>query len=188
VSSRAIHATRADGETAFTVAASNLKFGAGCLAEIGEDARALGLRRVGVFLDPKVAGTAPGEAALRALRGAGLDAAVFSGLLIEPTDASFRAAAAFATDGGFDGFVSLGGGSTIDTAKAANLLSSYPDELLAYVNAPIGRAKPVPGPLKPHIACPTTSGTGSETTGVAVFDLVEARVKTGISNRHLSAR
>jgi len=179
------YATREGGETAFTVAAGTIKFGPGSLAELGDDARLLGLGRVAVFIDGTVAKTQPGEMALSSLRRAGVDAAVFDDLRIEPTDTSFLDAAAFAAEGRFDGFVSVGGGSTIDTTKAANLFSTYPDDLLAYVNAPIGRAVPVPGPLKPHIACPTTAGTGSETTGIAVFDLVEQQVKTGISSRFL---
>ncbi len=173
------------GETVFSVAGTNLKFGLGALSELGEDARRLGMRRVALFTDRNVAATESFEAARRSLERAGVDAVVYDEVAVEPTDASFEAAAAFAGDGWFDGFVSLGGGSVIDTAKAADLLVSHPDELLAYVNAPLGGAKPVPGPLKPHIACPTTSGTGSECTSVAVFDLVERKVKTGIASPHL---
>ncbi|RME66263.1 MAG: iron-containing alcohol dehydrogenase, partial [Caldilineae bacterium] len=100
-------------------------------------------------------------------------------------DASFQLAIDFAVDGGFDGYVAVGGGSTMDTAKAANLYATYPADLLAYVNAPIGRAEPVPGPLKPMIAVPTTAGTGSETTGVAIFDYTPMHAKTGIAHRAL---
>lgn len=173
------------GETAFTVAASNMKFGVGCLRELGHDAKALGMKRVAFFVDKEVLETEPARVALDSLRASNIDSVIFEGTHVEPTDKSFVEAADFAQDANVDGFVSLGGGSAMDTAKAANLFSSYPDDLLAYVNAPIGRAKPVPGPLKPHIACPTTSGTGSETTGVAVFDLVERNVKTGISSKLL---
>ncbi|MGI9255009.1 MAG: hydroxyacid-oxoacid transhydrogenase, partial [Thermomicrobiales bacterium] len=116
---------------------------------------------------------------------AGIDAVLYSRTRVEPTDTSFKEAAAFAADGGFDGFVAVGGGSVIDTAKAANLYSTYPDDFLAYVNPPIGAGKPVPGPLKPLIAIPTTAGTGSETTGVAIFDFEEMHAKTGIAHRAL---
>jgi len=175
----------ADGETVFTVPASTIKFGPGALAELGEDARRLGMTRVALFTDEHVVETQPMQSALDALIAAGLDVVVFDAVKVEPTDESFLLAARFATEGKFDGFISLGGGSVIDTAKIANLLATYPDDLLAYVNAPLGQAKPVPGPIMPHIACPTTCGTGSETTGVAVFDLVQQQVKTGISSVHL---
>lgn len=174
-----------NGEVGFTVEAARMKFGPGMLAELGGDAQALGMRRVALFTDPRVAATAPFAAGLASLKAAGLDVVVFDACRVEPTSASFLEAAAFAADGAFDGYVSIGGGSVIDTAKAANLYATYPAEFLAYVNKPLGEGRPVPGPVKPHIACPTTCGTGSETTGVAIFDHVEKQVKTGISSRHL---
>ncbi len=110
---------------------------------------------------------------------------MFDRVRVEPTDVSFKEAIAFATDGAFDAFVGVGVGSTIDTAKVVYLYSTFPADLLAYVNAPIGQGLPVPGPLKPLIAIPTTAGTGSETTGVAIFDLTEQHAKTGIAHRRL---
>jgi alcohol dehydrogenase class IV len=172
-------------EFAFSVEPSALKFGPGVLHEVGADARALGLGRVGLFTDARVRGLAPFAVVLDSLRAAGLDVAVYDQAQVEPSDRSMIAAAAFATEARLDGFVSLGGGSVIDTAKVANLLSSHPAEFLDYVNAPLGRGRPVPGPLKPHIACPTTFGTASETTGIAVFDLLDLEVKTGIVSRRL---
>nr|MDQ3370756.1 iron-containing alcohol dehydrogenase [Myxococcota bacterium] len=172
-------------ETAFTVDASRVTFGRGCLAELGDRARALGIRRAAVVTDAHVA-TLPWFAEVTAsLRAAGVDVACFTEVAIEPTDASFEAAARFATEARVDGYVSLGGGSAIDTAKAANLLASHPAPLRTYVNAPVGDARPVPGPLAPHVACPTTSGTGSEVTGIAIFDWVALHAKTGIASPRL---
>lgn len=173
------------GETGFTVEAASMKFGPGMLGELGGDARTLGLKRVAVFIDPRVADTEPAQAALASLRREGVDAVVHDRVRVEPTSESFLDAAAFARESGVDGFISIGGGSVIDTAKAANLYATHPADFLAYVNKPLGEGRPVPGPVKPHIACPTTCGTGSETTGVAIFDHVEKQVKTGISSRWL---
>ena len=172
-------------ETTFTMDTSAIKFGPGATHEVGADMARLGGRRVLVVTDPGLAQGEPVAITLDSLRRAGLDVALFSDVRVEPTDASFQAAIAVAVDGGFDGYVAVGGGSVIDTAKAANLYATYPADLLTYVNAPIGRAEPVPGPLRPLIAIPTTAGTGSETTGVAIFDLVEMHAKTGIAHRAL---
>ena len=173
------------GDTAFTVDMSAITFGAGCLAEAGDQARALGMKRVALFTDKGVARHPHVEAAAKSLRAAGCDVAVYDEVKVEPTDRSFLAAAKFATEGRFDGYVSVGGGSVIDTCKAANLYATHPAEFLAYVNAPIGEGRPVPGPLKPHIACPTTCGTGAECTGIAVFDYLALKVKTGIAQRRI---
>ena len=173
------------GDNAFTVEAPKIKFGPGSLHEIGDDAKALGLTRVAFYTDPTVAKLEPVAIAAKSLKAAGIDFEIYDETEVEPTDRSFKAGTAFAVEGGFDGFVSVGGGSVMDTAKASNLYSTYPDDFLAYVNAPIGEAKPVPGPLKPHIACPTTFGTASECTGIAVFDLLEMEAKTGIAHARL---
>ena len=172
-------------ETVFTMDASSIKFGPGATRELGEDMRALGATRVMVVTDPRVARLEPVATALEALRGAGIDAVLFDQVRVEPTDGSFKEAIRFAADGNFDGYLAVGGGSSIDTAKAANLYATYPADFLAYVNPPIGRGEPVPGRLKPMIAVPTTSGTGSETTAVAIFDLTEMHAKTGIAHRAL---
>ena len=150
------------------------------------DLAELGIRRVMVLTDPVVGALPPVSKAVGSLKRTGVDFSLFDRVRVEPTDESFREAIDFAVAGGFDGFVAVGGGSAIDTAKAANLYSTYPPEdFLDYVNPPIGKGKPVPGPLKPLIAVPTTAGTGSETTGVAIFDLAKLHAKTGIAHRRL---
>jgi len=173
------------GDTAFSVDISSITFGPGVLREAGEHAKALGLKRVALFTDHRISAL-PFYAVVRdALRSAGIDVVTYDDVKVEPTDQSFLAAARFAAQGKFDGYLSLGGGSVIDTCKAANLYATHPADFLAYVNAPIGEGRPVPGPLKPHIACPTTCGTGSECTGIAIFDLLSMQVKTGIVSKRL---
>ena len=175
----------AGGDTAFEVDAARLAYGSGVLREAGTHANDLGMRRVALFTDKTLARLEPVATVAQALRGAGLEVVVYAETQIEPSDASFRAATEFARDGRFDGFVSVGGGSVIDTCKAANLYATHPAEFSAYVNAPLGLGNPVPGPLRPHIACPTTSGTGSEVTGIAIFDFLEHGTKTGIASKRL---
>jgi len=175
-------------ETIFTMDSSSIKFGAGATREVGSDMRDLGARRVMVVTDPNLAKSEPVAIALEALKKESIDTALFDRVRVEPNDVSFKEAIAFATEGKFDGYVAVGGGSTMDTAKVANLYATYPADLLDYVNAPIGKAKPVPGDLKPLIAIPTTAGTGSETTGVAIFDYSELHAKTGIAHRALRPR
>jgi hydroxyacid-oxoacid transhydrogenase len=172
-------------ETIFTMDTSSIKYGSGATREAGQDLARLGVRRAMVVTDPGLTASAPVGTVLDALRAAGIDAALFDRVRVEPTDASLGEAIAFAQAGDFDGYVAVGGGSTMDTAKAANLYATYPAPLLTYVNPPIGEGRPVPGPLKPLIAIPTTAGTGSETTGVVIFDLLEMHAKTGIAHRAL---
>ncbi len=174
-----------NGDTAFAVEAPKIKFGKGCLAEIGADARALGIKRAALYTDLRVTNLEPYSIVLKSLCDAGIDFAIFDEIEVEPTDRSFKVGIDFAQEGDFDGFISLGGGSTIDTAKASNLYATHPANFLNYVNAPIGKGFPVPGPLKPHIACPTTFGTASECTGIAIFDLLEMEAKTGIAHAAL---
>jgi hydroxyacid-oxoacid transhydrogenase len=172
-------------ETAFTMDTSSIKYGPGVTREVGYDMAQLGARRVMVVTDPNLANSEPVLITLNALRSEGIEAVLFDQVRVEPTDASFQEAIQFATAGRFEGYVAVGGGSSMDTAKAANLYATYPADLLTYVNPPIGQGQPVPGPLKPLIAIPTTAGTGSETTGVAIFDFLEMHAKTGIAHRAL---
>lgn len=172
-------------ETAFTMDTSSIKYGPGVTREIGNDMAALGVKRVMVVTDPRIAPLEPVAVVLAALRKEGIDAVLYDRTRVEPTDQSFKEAIDFAVAGNFDGYVAVGGGSAMDTAKAANLYATYPADFLTYVNPPIGQGQPVPGRLKPLIAVPTTAGTGSETTGVAIFDFVAMHAKTGIAHRAL---
>jgi hydroxyacid-oxoacid transhydrogenase len=172
-------------EYAFEMSASNIRFGSGVTREVGMDLAELKAQRVMVVTDPTLAKLAPVATVLESLKSEKIQFELFDRVHVEPTDVSMHEAIAYAQKGRFDAYVAVGGGSTMDTAKAANLYSTYPADFLDYVNAPIGKGKPVPGPLKPLYAIPTTSGTGSETTGVVIFDLIAMHAKTGIANRYL---
>src|SRR5579862_225163 len=165
---------------------SSVRFGAGVTREVGPDLADLGVRRVLVVADPGLSGLPPVQALLESLEQNGLAFGLYDRVRIEPSDTSLRDAIGFAEQTAYDAFVAIGGGSTIDTAKAVNLYTTYPPaEFLDYVNPPIGKGLPVPGPLKPLMALPTTAGTGSETTGVCIMDIASRHAKTGISSRLL---
>ena len=173
-------------ETAFELAASNIRFGAGVTREVGMDLVDLGARRVLLVTDPTLSRMAPVQIARDSIESAGLACVVYDRARVEPSDESFLDAIAFANADPCDAIVAIGGGSAIDTAKAVNLYTTYPpQDFLDYVNPPVGRGLPVPGPLKTLIAIPTTAGTGSETTGVSIFDYKRLHAKTGIANRRL---
>ena len=172
-------------ESAVELATSNIRFGSGVTRELGPDLADRGIRSVLLYTDRFLIDLHPVQTALAALDDAGIRTTVYSRVEVEPTDRSFRDAVRVASETSPDAFVAVGGGSTIDTAKAANLYSTHPADFFDYVNPPIGKGVPVPGPLKPLFAIPTTAGTGSETTGVAIFDLVEMHAKTGIADRGL---
>jgi hydroxyacid-oxoacid transhydrogenase len=171
---------------AFEMAASAVRFGVGVTREVGADLAELRAKRVLVLTDQTLARLPPVQTVLESLDAHRVGFALFDRVRVEPTDESMREAIAFAGQDTYDAFVAVGGGSTIDTAKAANLYTCHPPaDFLDYVNPPIGKGLPVPGPVKPLIAIPTTAGTGSETTGVSIFDLSRMHAKTGIANRRL---
>ena len=172
------------GEHAFVLEGNKEIFGSGALAEVGAHARVLGMSRVALYTDARINKLPAVETVAKSLRDRGIKVSIFAGVEIEPTDRSLKAAICFAEDDDFDGFISVGGGSVMDTCKAVSLYASHPPKhFLDYVNQPLGNALPAPGPLKPHIACPTTFGTASECTNVAIFNFLELGTKAGISNR-----
>ncbi|GAW51250.1 MULTISPECIES: hydroxyacid-oxoacid transhydrogenase [unclassified Nocardioides] len=173
-------------ETVFTYAAPALKFGAGASAEVGYDLLNLGARRVLLVTDAGVAATGHPARIAEQVSARGLHVTTYDGARVEPTDESMAEAVAFARDAGpFDAILAVGGGSSIDTAKAVNLLTTNPGELMDYINAPVGRAQAPTQPLLPLVAIPTTTGTGAESTTICVLDVLALKVKTGISHPRL---
>ena len=179
-------ASPASPESVFTYGAPQLKFGAGSSDEIGFDLSRLGVHRVLVVTDAGVASTGLPQRVADQMATFGIEASVFDGVHVEPTDVSLSAAIEQARESGpWDAFVAVGGGSSIDTAKAINLLTTNPGELMDYINVPVGKGQAPSEPLKPLVAVPTTTGTGSESTTICVMDVLSLRVKTGISHARL---
>jgi hydroxyacid-oxoacid transhydrogenase len=174
-----------DRESVFTLEATPIKFGPGAAADAGWELARLGVRRALLVTDPGVAATGHPERVRASIEAEGIEVVVYDGARVEPTLDSLQEAADVARDAGVDGFVSVGGGSSIDTAKVADLITTHPAPVMDYVNAPVGEGRKPPSPLRPHLAIPTTCGTGAEATTVAVLDIPELKVKTGISHRHL---
>ncbi|MGH3359743.1 MAG: iron-containing alcohol dehydrogenase [Nocardioidaceae bacterium] len=173
-------------ESVFTYGAPQLKFGAGASAEVGYDLSGYGVRRALVITDPRMSGTGAPQRVADQMSAYGIDARVYAEARVEPTDVSMQAAVDWArSTGPWDAYVAVGGGSSIDTAKAVNLLLSNPGMLLDYVNAPVGGGRAPANPLKPLVAVPTTTGTGAESTTVCVLDVLDQHVKAGISHPRL---
>jgi alcohol dehydrogenase class IV len=173
-------------ETIFTYAAPALKFGPGAAGEIGFDLSQYGARRVLVVTDPGVAATGWPQRVADQMARFDIEAVVYDSAHVEPTDVSLQEAVEFGREQGpWDGFVAVGGGSSIDTAKAINLMTTNPGELMDYINAPVGGGKSPTQPLAPLVAVPTTTGTGAESTTVCVLDVLDLKVKTGISHARL---
>jgi len=172
-------------ETIFTMEATPLKYGRGASEEVGWEVKRLGVNRVMLISDPGVieAGITPRIQEL--IEAAGVEVELWDRARVEPTADSFQEAADFAAEGGFDGFVAVGGGTSIDTAKVSDLIATHGGEIMDYVNPPIGGGKKPPSPLRPLLAVPTTSGTGAEATTVAILDIPDQRVKTGISHSYM---
>ena len=175
-----------DRDVAFEMVASSVRFGVGVTREIGMDLADRGHRRVMVVTDRTLTTLPPVTTVLESLEANGVLAVLYDRVRVEPTDTSVHDAIEAARAESCDAFVAVGGGSSIDTAKLANLYSTHPPaDFLDYVNRPVGKGVAVPGPLKPLFAVPTTAGTGSETTSVAVFDVERLHLKTGVSSRYL---
>lgn len=172
-------------ETVFTLEATPVKFGPGAVADAGWELKRLRIRRLLLVTDPGVAALGYADRVAALVQAEGIEVVRFDDSRVEPTRDSLQFAADMASAEGVDGFVSIGGGSAIDTAKVANLVASHPAPVMDYVNAPVGGGRKPPTPLMPHLAIPTTAGTGSEATTVAVLDIPELRLKSGISHRYL---
>ena len=174
-----------ENETIFTIETTPLKYGEGASEETGWELKRMGVSRVMLVTDPGVVAAGITPRIQELIEAEGIEVELFDRAYVEPTAESFQEVANFAAEGGFDGFVAVGGGTSIDTAKVADLISTHSGEIMDYVNPPVGGGKKPPSPLKPLVAVPTTAGTGAEATPVAILDIPDQRVKTGIAHDYL---
>ncbi len=172
-------------ETVFTMEATPIKYGRGAAEEVGWEVKRLRMSRVMLVSDPGVIQAGITGRIVELIEAEGVEVEVWDRSRVEPTADSLQAAADFARDGDFDGFVAVGGGTSIDTAKVSDLIATHGGEIMDYVNAPVGDGKKPPSPLRPLLAVPTTAGTGAEATTVAILDIPDQRIKTGISHQFL---
>ena len=177
--------TTSDHERAYRLETTSITFGSGASEEAGWEMKRLGARRVMLVSDSGVVEAGIADEIRKIIESEGIECEVFDGVHVEPTLESLQSATDFATDGDFDGFVGVGGGSSLDTAKVASLTATHPAPVLEYVLPPIGSGRKPPSPLKPLLAIPTTAGTGSEATEIAVLDLPGLKTKAAISHRFL---
>jgi hydroxyacid-oxoacid transhydrogenase len=163
-----------------------LKFGVGVLDEIGFELTNLDAKRVLIVTDKNVTqNTKIIEKTQSNIEEKGLTVNVWDEVQPEPSATSILKGIEFAKTVNYDCIIGIGGGSSIDTGKAMNLYTCYPADLYDYFIPPIGKGLMIPGPLKPLIAVPTTSGTGSETTGISVMTFPEKKTKYGLSSPNL---
>lgn len=157
----------------------NLVLGAGQRASLPTFAKALGTRALFVT-DERLAASADFAALVDGVRRAGLSAAVFSGTMPELPSTCIDTGLEIGRAAGVDVIIGIGGGSCLDAAKIIALLLAHGGRASDYY----GEFK-VPGPVLPLIAIPTTAGTGSEATPVAVVADPERAVKVGIASPHI---
>lgn len=174
-----------DRETRFKLEATPITFGPGAAEEAGWELKQLGASRVMIASDPGVVRAGITGKVREIIEAQGVECEVFDRVKVEPSLESLQEAADFAREGGFDGFVGVGGGSSLDTIKVANLVATHPAPVMDYIYPPVGRGRKPPSPLRPLLAIPTTAGTGSEATTIAALDLPELKTKAAISHRFL---
>ncbi|MGK0269411.1 MAG: hydroxyacid-oxoacid transhydrogenase [Cocleimonas sp.] len=173
------------GAESFTIDIPKVTFGRGVLSEVGERAKALSMTQVALFTDVILENGPYVNSVKQSLKDAGISYIVFSDIRIEPDDICVDDAALFLNSGSFDGVISVGGGSVIDTAKAAMVCAKYPRPVRDYFAPPVGEGIAIPGPVYPHIACPTTAGTGSECTSISVLRIRELNTKFVFASPHM---
>lgn len=158
-------------------------FGSGCSRLVIEKAKALGAEKP-LFITGKNMGKSPRLAAMMdEAAGCGMMPGLWNEVLPEPPVELLNMAADFIRKGGYDCLIAFGGGSSMDFAKMAAVMAKHPRVNAANM---VGSEK-IPERGLPTIMLPTTAGSGSEVSAVAVFSFNDDHMKKGVSSRHLVA-
>ncbi len=165
-------------DATFALRVAPARIGVGVTLEIGRELKKLDAKKALIVTGKTVGKSEICERVAESIRSEGIEVDVWDGVEPEPSKDVVEEGIKYAK--GYDAFVAVGGGSSMDTAKLINLYTTYPADLYEYIPKPVGKGKAVTKPLKPLIAVPTTSGSGSETTCAAVMSLPELGLKVGI--------
>lgn len=160
-------------------------FGFGAVKRLGSEARSLGSRHAFVLTDAGVVSAGLVEPVAGALGAAGIAFTVFSQVKPNPDQGSIASAHTAYEASGADLIVGLGGGSSLDTAKAVRLLAGGGGQIADYDLLLGEQCRPIPDQLPPLVAIPTTAGTGSEATAWAVITDPGRRFKTSVGGPRL---
>lgn len=161
---------------------SNIVFGRGAVSQLPDMIKSYGMKHVMVVYDQGVKAAGISEQVMEQVTKAGVTVTVFDGVIPNPTNEVVEEAAAIAKEAGADGFVAVGGGSSIDLAKAINVLMTNPGKIGEY-----GGMNMVKNDCLPLIAIPTTAGTSSEITNVSALIDTEKVIKYVIIDNKIVA-
>lgn len=158
-------------------------FGSGTAAQVGTLVKNMGGKSILVVADPVVAKIEAGRLVIDALKETGLKVSVFDQVEMEPCFESVASGVELGRSCGADLVVGVGGGSALDSAKGIAAMINNDGDLKQYVGTGL-----IPRPALPLVLLPTTAGTGSEVTNIAIFTDKESGVKSGVVSDYIRAR
>lgn len=162
---------------------TRIEFGQGSMAKVGEEAKALGATRIMLVADKGVIGTGLTEPVEKELSKNNLPFVIFSNIVPNPRDSDCHLGYELAKQEGIDLLVAVGGGSTIDTAKAIGTLLTHGGSIQDWCGFQLLERE-----ITPLIAIPTTAGTGSEVTPFAVITDTAEHTKLNVFDPKAAAK
>jgi alcohol dehydrogenase len=162
---------------------TRIEFGQGSISKVGEEAKALGATRIMLVADKGVIGAGLTEPVEKELSKSNLPFVIFSNIVPNPRDSDCHLGYELAKQEGIDLLVAVGGGSTMDTAKAIGTLLTHGGSIKDWCGFQLLERE-----ITPLIAIPTTAGTGSEVTPFAVITDTAEHTKLNVFDPKAAAR